>query len=169
MDTSIKIKRISVLGLLLCYAMILTYIESIIPFFGGVPGMKLGLPNMVIVLLLFCYGEFEGIIINVLRIILTGFLFGTLFGIMFSISGAVISFITMVIIKRLDLLDIKGVSICGGLAHNLGQLLIAIFIVKTSGIMFYLPLLLIAGALTGFLNGFIANAMIGYIKNSKLL
>ncbi len=131
--------------------------------------MKLGLPNMVIVLIIFSYGEYEGILINVLRIVLSGFLFGSLFGILFSVTGAAISFIVMVVIKKLDLFDIKGVSICGGLAHNMGQLLVAAFIVKTSGIFYYIPLLMLSGALTGFLNGFIAGMMLKYGENAKLL
>lgn len=157
-------KKIAMLGLILGYAMILSYIESLIPFFGGVPGMKLGLPNMAIVYLLYKYGEVEGILINILRIILSGFLFGSLFGILFSVSGAIISFVIMCIIKRADIFDIRGASICGGVAHNIGQLLIAAFVVKTSGIMYYLPLLLISGSICGFLNGFIADLMMKYSK-----
>ena len=162
-----KTKKTALLGLVLAYAMILSYIESMIPFFFGVPGMKLGLPNMAIVFLLYLYGEKEAILINVLRIVLTGLLFGSMFGIMFSIAGAVISFITMSIVKKSDILDVRGVSICGGVAHNIGQLLIAAFLVKTSGIMYYLPVLLIAGSLCGFINGFIAVSMMKYSKLLK--
>ena len=157
-----KTKKIAMLGLILAYAMILSYIESLIPFFGGVPGMKLGLPNMAIVYLIYRYGNTEAILINVLRIVLTGLLFGSMFGILFSISGAVISFIIMCLVKKMDILDIRGVSICGGVAHNIGQLLIAAFVVKTSGIMYYLPFLLISGSICGFLNGFIADIMTKY-------
>ena len=157
-------KKTAILGLILAYAMILSYIESLIPFFGGVPGMKLGLPNMAIVYLLYRYGRAEGILINILRIILTGFLFGSLFGIMFSIAGAFISFIVMCLLKGLDIFDLRGVSVCGGVAHNIGQLLIAAYVVKTSGIMYYLPFLLVSGAICGFLNGFIADTMMKYSK-----
>ncbi|WP_026660136.1 Gx transporter family protein [Butyrivibrio sp. AC2005] len=169
MNKTVNIKRIATLGLLLAYAMILSYIESLIPFFGGVPGMKLGLPNMVIVLLIYNYGMESGIVINLLRILLTGLLFGSMFGIMFSASGAVISFLVMVAVKKINIFDIRGVSICGGISHNIAQLLIAAFVVKTSGIMYYLPLLLISGALTGFLNGIIAGIMLKYLKYMQLL
>ena len=157
-------KKTAWLGLILAYAMILSYIESFIPFFGGVPGMKLGLPNMAIVFLLYTYGKAESLLINILRIVLTGFLFGSMFGIMFSVSGAAISFIVMCLLKKADILDIRGVSVCGGVAHNMAQLFIAAFVVKTSGIMYYLPLLLISGAICGFLNGFIAEIMIKYSR-----
>ena len=169
MNKTLNIKQIAILGLLLAYAMILSYIESLFPFFGGVPGMKLGLPNMVIVVLIYSYGWEKGIVINILRILLTGLLFGSLFGILFSTSGAVISFLAMLAVKKTDIFDIRGVSICGGIAHNIAQLFVAAFIVKTSGIIFYLPLLLISGALTGFLNGMIAGMMLKYVKHMQLL
>ena len=155
-----------ILGFMLALSLILSYVESLIPFPFGVPGMKLGLPNMAVVILIYRYGAKEGIVINVLRIILSGFLFGNLFGIMFSISGAFISFICMIIAKKSGLLDMRGVSVAGGLCHNIAQLLVAAFIVKTSGIMFYLPVLLVSGAVTGFLNGFIAEKLSIYLNKT---
>ncbi len=160
-------KKTAILGLVLAYALILSYIESLIPFFGGVPGMKMGLPNMAIVYLLYEYGKAEGILVNILRIVLSGLMFGNLFGILFSVAGAVISFAVMCLVKKTDIFDIKGVSICGGVAHNIGQLLIAAFVVKTTGIVYYLPLLLISGSVCGYLNGFIAQSFIGYINRSR--
>ena len=151
-----SVKKLSLLGLLLAFALILSYIESLVPFFMGVPGMKLGLPNMAIVLLLYLYGEKEDILVNILRIVVSGLLFGTLFGILFSLSGAVFSFIAMVIAKKTNILDICGVSVIGGITHNIAQLLVAAYVVRTSGIIFYLPALLIMGTITGYLNGFIA-------------
>ena len=155
-------KKTAILGLILAYAMILSYIESLIPFFGGVPGMKLGLPNMAIVYLIYRYGSAEGIIINVLRIVLTGLLFGSMFGILFSIAGAFISFIVMCASKKADFYDLRGVSVLGGISHNIGQLLIAAFVVKTSGIFYYMPILLISGAVCGYLNGYIADNLMKY-------
>lgn len=155
-----------ILGFMLALSLILSYVESLIPFPFGVPGMKLGLPNMAVVILIYRYGAKEGIVINVLRIILSGFLFGNLFGIMFSISGALISFLCMIIAKKSGLFDMRGVSVIGGLCHNIAQLIVAAFIVKTSGIMFYLPVLLVSGAVTGFLNGFIAEKLSIYLNKS---
>ncbi len=157
---------IATLGLLLAFALILSYIESIIPFFMGVPGMKLGLPNMAVVLLIYLYGAKEGLIVNVLRIVVSGLLFGSLFGIMFSLSGAALSFIVMILVKKINIFDITGVSVAGGVAHNIAQVLVAAYIVKTSGIIYYLPVLLIAGTVTGFLNGFLAERMLVYIKKN---
>ena len=162
-----KTVYLTTVGMLLTIALVLSYVESLIPFFGGVPGMKLGLPNMAVVVLLYLYSEKEGLIVNVLRIVLSGFLFGNLFGILFSLAGAFISFISMVLCKKFDLFDIKGVSVIGGIMHNAGQLFVAAFIVKTVGIIYYLPVLLIAGTLTGYLNGFVADLMYKYLKRIK--
>jgi len=167
-ESSFSVKKLSLLGLLLAFALILSYIESLIPFFMGVPGMKLGLPNMAIVLLLFLFGEKEGILVNVLRIVISGLLFGSLFGILFSLSGAIVSFIAMFLLKKLGSFDFCGVRVIGGIAHNIAQLFVAAYIVKTSGIIYYLPALLIMGTITGYLNGFIASHTMPIVKNFVL-
>ena len=158
-------KDIAFMGLVLGIALILSYIEALFPFFGGIPGMKAGLPNMAVVLLLYLYDVKASLLINLMRIIISGFLFGNMFGILFSIAGAIVSFIVMVLVKCLDVFDMRGVSVAGGVAHNVGQLLIAAFVVKTSGIIYYLPFLLISGTITCFVNGFIAEKMYYYLKN----
>ena len=159
-----RTKKMTLLGLLLAVSMILSYVESQIPFFFGVPGMKLGLPNMAIVMILYLYGWKEALVVNVMRIVLTGFLFGNLSMILFSLSGALISFIVMLLLKKTDKFNMSGVSMGGGWAHNVGQILVAIFIVKTSGMLYYLPFLAIAGILTGFLNGTIASRVLPRIQ-----
>ncbi len=152
------------MGLLLATALILSYIESLIPFFFGVPGMKLGLPNMAIVMALYMFGWKEAIVINVFRIVISGFLFGNMYGILFSLSGAVISFIAMVMIKSTDRFSMTGTSIIGGVFHNIAQILVAAFVVKTSGIIYYMPVLIIAGVITGFINGTIASQVMTHIR-----
>lgn len=152
------------MGLLLATALILSYIESLIPFFFGVPGMKLGLPNMAIVMALYMFGWKEAIVINVFRIFISGFLFGNMYGILFSLSGAVISFIAMLIIKSTDRFSMTGTSIIGGVFHNIAQILVAAFVVKTSGIIYYMPVLIIAGVITGFINGTIASQVMTHIR-----
>ncbi len=152
------------MGLLLATALILSYIESLIPFFFGVPGMKLGLPNMAIVMALYMFGWKKAIVINVFRIVISGFLFGNMYGILFSLSGAVISFIAMLIIKSTDRFSMTGTSIIGGVFHNIAQILVAAFVVKTSGIIYYMPVLIIAGVITGFINGTIASQVMTHIR-----
>lgn len=157
------------LGMLLGVALILSYVESLIPFAFGIPGMKLGLPNAAILIVLFLFGWKEALAINVLRIVVSGFLFGSMFGILFSLAGAIISFIVMCIAKKLDVFSIKGVSICGGVSHNIGQMLVAVYVVKTSGILYYLPVLMIGGLITGILIGIISENIIPRIRREVIL
>ena len=156
------------LGMLLGVALILSYVESLIPFAFGIPGMKLGLPNAAILIVLFLFGWKEALAINVLRIVVSGFLFGSMFGILFSLTGAIVSFVVMCIAKRLDIFSIKGVSICGGVSHNIGQMLVAVFVVKTSGILYYLPVLMVGGIITGVLIGIISENIIPRIRGELI-
>lgn len=157
-------KKTIFMGLFLAYALILSYVESLIPFGFGIPGMKLGLPNLAILLCLYYYGAMEGFTINMLRIILAGFLFGNLYTILYSIAGGVLSFMVMYIMKHNKRFGLKGISVAGGVTHNIGQILVAVFIVKTAGVFFYLPFLILAGTLTGFAIGFIAQITVPYLK-----
>lgn len=161
--------RAANLGLLLGVALILSYVESLIPFAFGIPGMKLGLPNAAILIVLYLYGWQQALIINVLRIVVSGFLFGSMFGILFSLAGAIISFFVMCIFKKADFFSIKGVSICGGVSHNIGQMLVAVYVVKTSGILYYLPVLMIGGLITGILIGIISENIIPRIRSEVIL
>lgn len=161
-------KKTVLLGFLLAISMILAYIESILPLAIGIPGVKLGLPNLVVVLLLYSYGKGEALSVNLLRILLTGFLFGNLYSIIYALAGALFSFCVMVIVRRTGMFSIVGVSISGGVSHNIGQILVAMFVVETFAPAFYLPFLLIAGAVTGFLIGIVSSRVIKYIPMDKI-
>lgn len=161
-------KKTVKLGFLLALSMILAYIESLLPLAIGIPGVKPGLPNMVVVLLLYTYGKKEALSVNLLRILLTGFLFGNLYSILYALAGAFFSFCVMVILRRIGIFSIIGVSISGGVSHNIGQILIAMFVVETYAPAFYLPFLLIAGAVTGFLIGIVSDRVIMYIPADKM-
>ncbi len=154
------------LGLLLAFALVLSYIEAILPISFGIPGIKLGLPNLAILICLYLFGWKEGILVNLCRIFLSGFLFGNMVAILYSLCGAALSFLFMVLLKRTDRFSILGVSICGGVMHNVGQLLIAIYIVRINGILWYLPVLLIAGMITGALIGIISGRVLPYLQNA---
>ena len=156
--------KISQTGLLLAVSLILSYIESVLPFNFGIPGMKLGLPNLAIVLALYLFGWKEALLINISRIVLSGFMFGNLAGILFSLAGASVSFIFMQAAKKSKWFSSGGVSIIGGVMHNAGQLLIAVLVVNTVGILYYLPILLIAGMITGGLIGIIVMKTIPYLR-----
>ena len=157
-------RKTVVLGFLLALSMILSYIESILPFAVGIPGVKLGLPNLVVILLLYGYGGREAIIVNVLRIVLSGFLFGNLFSILYALAGALFSFILMVFLRRMKIFSIVGVSIGGGVFHNIGQIAVAMFVVETFAPIFYLPVLVLAGAVTGFVIGLVGIRVLPYMQ-----
>ncbi len=152
-------RKLVTMALFITAAMILSYIESLFPFFFGVPGMKLGLANLAVVMALYLYGWREALMVNVLRILLTGLLFGNMFSVLFSLSGALVSFICMLSARKLGL-SLYGVSMAGGVSHNAGQLLTAAFIVQTVEIGYYAPFLLAAGLVTGFLIGVLGKEML---------
>lgn len=160
----IKTKKLVNLSLLLTTALILSYVESLIPFGFGIPGIKLGFANLAVLLCLCCIGTKEAITLNIMRIFLTGFLFGNLYSIIYSLAGGVLSFLVMWLSKRMKIFTINGVSVLGGISHNLGQILIAAFVVETAGVFYYVPYLLIAGVLTGWLIGFITKLLIPYFE-----
>lgn len=157
-------KKTVMLGFLLALSMILSYIESLIPFSLGIPGIKLGLPNLIVVLLLYVYGGREALTVNLARVVLTGFLFGNLYGILYALAGAVFSFGLMILMKRIGCFSIAGVSIGGGVFHNIGQVLVAMFVVETYAPVFYLPYLMIAGAVTGFVIGIVSMRILPYVQ-----
>ena len=160
-------KKTALLGFLLALSLILSYIESILPFSVGIPGIKLGLPNLVVILLLYIYSAKEAFTVNLLRILLSGFLFGNLYSILYALAGALCSFCLMLFLRKIKCFSIVGVSIGGGVFHNIGQILAAVFVVDTFAPAFYLPFLIIAGAVTGFLIGIVALRLLPYIQKLK--
>lgn len=152
------------MGVFLALALILSYVESLIPFYFGIPGVKLGLANLIVVIMLYAVGAKEAFAISMLRILLSGFLFGNLFSILYSFAGGILSFLVMWLVKRTGKFHVMSVSICGGITHNIGQILIASVIVETYSIFYYIPVLLIAGLITGMLIGVIAGEVSGRLR-----
>ena len=152
--------KVAYLGVFLGLALVCSYVESLIPFYFGIPGVKLGLTNIVIVLMLYCVGAKEAFTISVLRVVLAGFLFGNMFSILYSLAGGILSFGVMYLLMRTKKLGLLPISICGGLFHNIGQLAVAAFVVENYRIVYYLPVLLIAGAVTGLLIGIAAGEIV---------
>lgn len=152
--------KVAYLGVFLSIALICSYIESLIPFYFGIPGVKLGLTNIVVVLMLYCVGAKESFLISMLRILLVGFLFGNMFSILYSLAGGCVSFFMMYLLKKAGKFGVLPISITGGISHNAGQLVVAAFIVSSYQILYYLPVLLGAGIITGLLIGIAAQEMI---------
>lgn len=153
-------RKIAYMGLFLALALICSYVESLIPFDFGIPGIKLGLTNIVVVLLLYCVGAKEAFLISALRIILNGFMFGNMFAVLYSLAGAVLSFLVMLLLKKSKKLNCISVSTAGGICHNVGQLFVAALVVENFSIFYYIPVLLAAGFVTGLLIGILSQEVI---------
>ena len=140
-------------GMYLALALILSYVETLIPFYVGIPGVKLGLTNLVIVLMLYDRGASQALVLSCARVLLAGFLFGNLSSILYSMAGGVLSLLCMAGARRTGKFSVYGVSMVGGVTHNIGQILVAMAVVESVGIAFYLPVLLVSGVVTGALIG----------------
>lgn len=154
------------LGFFLALALILSYVESLIPFSFGIPGIKLGLPNLIVVLLLYRDGMRQAVLVNFLRIILSGFLFSNLYAILYALAGAVFSFCAMTAGKRTHWFSVVGVSVLGGVFHNIGQILVAMAVVETFYVGYYMPFLIAAGTVTGAVLGIAALELMPYLRNT---
>lgn len=157
--------KIAYWGVFLALALVCSYVESLIPISFGMPGVKLGLTNIVVILMLYTIGAKDAILISVLRIILAGFMFGNAFSIIYSLAGGILSFVVMLLLKNTGKLKILSISTAGGISHNVGQLIVAALVVENYNILFYVPVLIIAGIITGFLIGLLAGEIILRIGN----
>ncbi|MCC8025132.1 MAG: Gx transporter family protein [Clostridium sp.] len=153
-------KKIALYGLLIALAVVLGYVESLVPVYLGAPGVKLGLANLVTMISLYCMGVKETIVINGVRILFTGFTFGPPSTILFGAAGAALSLFVMYVCKKYKLFGMVGVSILGGVAHNVGQFLMASFVVHTFGVFSYLPVLLAAGTAAGAMVGLLGGMIV---------
>ena len=159
-------RRTAQLGFFLALALILAYVESLIPFSFWIPGIKLGLPNLVVVLLLYGADKSnvrDALTVNILRIVLSGFLFSNLYTILYSLAGAAFSFIAMLIGRRMRCFSIVGVSVLGGVFHNIGQMVVAAFVVETVYVGYYAPALIAMGTVTGAVLGVVAMELLPYL------
>ena len=153
-------------ALMTALALIFSYIEAIIPYNPGIPGIKLGIANIVTVIALYRFGWREAASVSVIRIIIAGLLFNGVFGMLYSLAGAVLSYIGMLALKRTGIFSVTGVSMAAGVLHNLGQLLIAAALIEDLHIFFYFPVLLFSGIAAGILVG-IASAMVLRVLKSS--
>lgn len=154
-----EIKKITRLSILLSLSIVLSIVESLVPVFNGIiPGLKIGLANIAVMIALYAYGIKEAIFVSIARIFIVGMLRTGLFNItfFFSISGAILSLIAMFIFKKINIFSIIGVSIIGSIFHTIGQIIVAILFVQNMNILYYLPALLICAIITGVLTGYIS-------------
>lgn len=150
----------ALLGMLLALALLCSYVEALIPFNFGVPGIKLGLTNIVVILTMYLVGLKEALLVSVARIVLAGFLFGNPFTIVYSLAGGILSFLVMVFLKNVLKLNVISVSAAGGVFHNLGQLIVAALVVENMNLLYYMSILFFAGLLTGVLIGIVSREIL---------
>lgn len=155
-------KKVATYGMLIALAFIFGYIESLIPISFGVPGIKMGLANIVVLIALYLLGAKAAFFLSIVRVLLSSMTFGNMMMLWFSIAGASLAFITMYLMKKIKGFSMVGVSIAGGVAHNVGQIVVAM-IAMTEVMGYYLFVLIIGGTITGMAIG-----IIGAIVYSKL-
>ena len=159
-----KAKNVALYGLLIALALVLSYLESLVPLSFAVPGIKMGLPNIVVVFALYRLRWRDAAVISLLRVLLVSVLFGNLFSLAYSAAGAALSLLAMLLMKASGKFSETGVSVAGAVAHNIGQILVAIFVLETGRLVYYLPALCISGTVTGICIGLISALLVKRIS-----
>ena len=163
--TASRSKSIAVMALLTALALIFSYVEAIIPFNIGIPGVKLGIANIVVVIALYIYGWGHALAVNVIRIFLAGFLFSGVFGIIYSLAGGLLSLLVMVLLKRTGLFSCIGICAAGGVMHNLAQLFTAALLVSNLSVFVYFPVLLFSGIVCGIITGIVVTIVLSRLPD----
>lgn len=149
-----KSKTVAFAGICVALALILAYVEAMLPpLVASLPGIKMGLPNIVIVFLLYRRGPVTAGIVSLLRILLVGMLFGNGVSILYSFAGGVLSLAVMVLLRKLKIFSTVGVSVAGGVLHNVGQILTAAVLLDTAQLGYYLAVLAVSGTVAGIIIG----------------
>lgn len=157
--------RVAYFGVFTALALIFSYVETLIPVNLGIPGVKLGLANLIIVVALYKMRLSEAYLLSVVRVLLAGFIFGNYFSIIYSLAGGLLSLTVMALLKKWGGFSLQGISIAGGVFHNIGQLIVAAVVVETFSVTYYFPILLVAGLLTGLVIGIVAEMMLKRLVN----
>ncbi len=157
-------KTIAIVALLSSLALIFSYIEFLIPSFSSIPGAKLGLSNLVIVIAFYLINPTYAFAINIIRIIVAGLLFNGIIGMTYGIIGGILSFGIMILLKKINRFSIIGISMSGGVFHNLGQLFAASILLNSFNVFYYLPVLMISGMISGTIIGILAHITLGRIN-----
>lgn len=153
-------RRLTALSLTVSFALILSFVESRIPAFVAIPGVKVGLANIAVIFALYKFGIKEAVAVSTVRVILVSALFGTPVSFIYSITGAVLSLLTMSLLKKLTPLHEITVSVAGGVMHNIGQICAASIILGTNVVLYYLPFLLLSGVIAGIAVGVASGLLI---------
>lgn len=161
-------KKIAYYGLFVALAFIFSYIETLIPINLGVPGVKIGLSNLVVMVALYLTGTASAFAISAIRILLTGFTFGNAAAMIYSFAGGILSLLVMIAAKKTKVFSTLGVSVLGGVFHNVGQIIVAIIVMETTKLIYYLPVLMVSGIVAGVFIGILAAQVIKRLPINKI-
>lgn len=159
-----KTLQLTTMAFVIAFAMILSFVESRIPAFVAIPGVKVGLANIAVIFTLYKLGVKEAITVSIIRVLLISMLFGSPVSLIYSISGATLSLSTMILLKKLTPLTEVTISVTGGVMHNVGQIAAASFMLSTNVVIYYLPFLLVSGTIAGVVVGIASAILIKRIK-----
>ena len=159
-----KAKKVALYSILVVLALILSYVEALLPLSFAVPGIKMGLPNIVVLFALYRLGARDAAVISLVRVLLASLLFGNFFSLAYSLAGAALSLLLMLLLKKSGKFSVTGVSVAGGVAHNAGQILVAMVLLETAEIGYYLPVLCVSGTAAGICVGLLAALLLRRIK-----
>lgn len=152
--------QVAYYGIFVALAFVFSFVEVLIPISLGIPGIKLGLVNIVVLTALYALGPKEAFFISCVRIVLVGFTFGNMASLLYSLAGGLLSWLVMCLLKKIKGFSMIGVSLAGGISHNIGQIFVAALMLKTTSVIYYLPVLLIAGTITGILIGILGGMLL---------
>lgn len=155
-----KAKKTAFFGMFLALSLVAAYIENLIPIQVGVPGVKLGLANIVTMVILYTLGFAAAALLSAARILLSGMLFGSGFAMVYSAAGAALSIVVMAVLRKTGNFSSVGVSVAGGVFHNVGQILVAMAVLETGALLYYLPILVVSGLAAGIVTGIISGILI---------
>ncbi len=158
-----RTKKVALGGMLVAAAMMMSYLESLLPISLGIPGIKPGLANMVVIFAMVRLGVRPAAAISLVRVVLMSILFGSVSAAMYSLAGAVLSLAVMALLHKTGWFSTLGVSICGAVSHNAGQIVVAALMLETKEIVYYFPALAISGVVTGVLIGVLAALLLRYV------
>ena len=159
-------KKIPYYGLFAALAILMGYVEMMFPMPIPIPGVKLGLANVVVIIMMYFMDVKGAFFISLIRVFLSGLLFAGFAGLLYSLSGAMLSFAVMALLKKTGKFSIIGVSLAGGVFHNVGQVAVAAMVVENVKMAYYLPFLLVSGVVTGIVIGIVAKKALGYLKRT---
>lgn len=160
-------KNISYFGVFTALAVVMGYIERLIPIPVPIPGIKLGLANVIVIIVLYFMGKKQAFFISVVRILISALLFSGFAGFLYSFAGAFLSYFIMLVVKGRTGASIIGVSVLGGIFHNIGQIIMASIVVSNIKIFYYLPVLIFSGVITGIIVGIISKYTLTYLNKVK--